>query len=134
VSSEELQRSVVSRLRNDSGVVGVVGQRTYDLPPITPTFPYITLGPDTTVPQRAECYEGDDVLLQIDAWSRTPGFQEVKRIAKTIRDALRDPDILDLEGYRLIDLFCEESRVVRDPDGLTSHAILTFRALTEPET
>jgi hypothetical protein len=131
MSSLALQKAIVAALKADPAVVAVVGDRIYDNPPTNPPFPYITIGPDDTLPDRANCYFGDDVTLQIDAWSRSPGFQEVKRAADAVRDALEDAP-LTLDGFRLVDITLDAVRTLRDPDGLTSHAAITFKALTEP--
>ena len=131
MSSLELQKALVARLKADTGVTALVGTRVYDLPPPEPSYPYISLGPDQTVPDRADCYDGKEVTLQVDAWSRSIGFPEVKRIAEAICAALDDAP-LSLTGQRLVDLYEADVRTMRDPDGATSHAALTFRALTEP--
>lgn len=131
MSSLELQKAVVARLKGDAGVTALVGQRVYDQPPTAPAFPYVSLGPDQTLPDRADCYEGSEVTFQVDAWSRAVGFPEVKRIAEAARAALADA-ALTLTGFRLVDIAFVEGRTFRDPDGLTSHSALNFRALVEP--
>lgn len=131
MSSLELQKAVVARLKADTGVTTLVGQRIYDAVPTNATFPYISLGPDQTLPSRADCYNGSEVTIQVDAWSRSVGFPEVKRIAEAVRASLVDAP-LSLTGHRLVDIALEEARVLRDVDVLTSHAALSFRALTEP--
>jgi len=131
MSSLELQKALVARLRGDTGVAALVGTRIYDQPPPEPVYPYISLGPDQILPSRADCYDGKEVTLQVDAWSRGVGFPEVKRIAEAICVALDDAS-LTLVGHRLVDIYEEDVRTMRDPDGATSHAVLTFRALTEP--
>jgi hypothetical protein len=71
--------------------------------------------------------------VQIDAWSQSVGFPEVKRVASAVRRALAfAPMDLTGDGYRLVDIALETDLTLRDPDGVTSHAVLTFRALTEP--
>jgi hypothetical protein len=131
VSSLELQKAIVARLRADAGVTALVGQRVYDQVPTSPQFPYVSLGPDQIALSRADCYDGSEINLQVDAWSRAVGFPEVKRIGDAVRAALQDAP-LSLTGYRLLDITFVEARTFRDPDGLTSHAAMTFRALTEP--
>lgn len=131
MSSYELQKAVVDRLRADSAVTALVGQRVYDKPPPAPVFPYVSIGPEDSVPSRADCYDGNEVTLQLDAWSRAVGFGETKRIAEAMRAALDDAP-LTLAGHRLVDLYTESTRVLRDPDGETSHVALSVRALTEP--
>jgi len=131
VSSLELQKAIVARLKADAGVTAIVGQRIYDSVPTNATFPYIAIGPDQTLPSRADCYDGSVVVFQVDGWSRAVGLVEAKRISEAVREALSDAP-LTLTGYRLIDLAFEESRVFRESDVLTSHAAISFRALTEP--
>jgi|SRR5215207_3940024 len=131
MSSVELQKAIVARLRADSAVTAIVGQRIYDQPPTAPTFPYITLGSDQTIPDRADCYDGSEVTIQVDVWSRGVGFPESKRIAEAVRASLNDAPLV-LTGHTLVDLYETDTRSLRDPDGATSHAALTFRALTEP--
>lgn len=131
MSSLEIQRASIAALKADPTVAGLVADRIYDNPPANPTFPYITIGPDQTLPSRADCIDGSEITIQFDGWSRAPGFAEAKRISDAVRYCLNGAPLL-LNGYALIDLWLESSQTIRDPDGLTSHAIITMRALTEP--
>lgn len=131
MSSLELQKAIVARLKADAGVTTLATGGVHDQPPSGVTFPYVSIGPDQVIPDRADCYDGSEVVLQVDVWSREVGFPEAKRIAEAVRAALTDAP-LALAGHRLVDIAFVESRTLRDPDGLTSHAALTFRALTEP--
>ncbi len=65
--------------------------------------------------------------MQIDCWSREEGFREVKRVAGAVRNCLHDAPVT-LVDNALVYLVCEGRRDFRDPDGLTSHSLLTFRA------
>lgn len=131
MSSLELQKAIVAALKADAGVAATVAGRVYDVPPKGVLFPYISIGPDQTLPQRGDCYDGEEVSFQVDLWSREVGFPEVKRIGKAVKAALNSAE-LTVDDHRLVDLYLEDARTFRDPDGLTSHAVLTFRALTEP--
>lgn len=130
-ASLELQKAMVARLNADTDVTALVGTRIYDRPPPDPTFPYITFGPCQTSPNRADCYDGTTLVIQLDAWSRSVGFPEVKRIEQAVRDSLTEVE-LSITGYRLLDLWLEEIQTMRDPDGLTNHSAITFRVSTEP--
>lgn len=129
--SDALQKVVVARLKADPVVNGLVAGRVYDMPPATPASPYISIGPDTVEPDRADCYEGSNVTFQVDAWSRAPNFGEVKRVAEAARAAITETPLV-VPGYRVVDASLVEIRTFRDPDGLTSHSALSFRAVTEP--
>ncbi|MDB5597379.1 MAG: hypothetical protein JWM36_4340 [Hyphomicrobiales bacterium] len=129
-ASLSLQKAVVGKLKADIAVSALVGTSVFDTPNAD-VFPRITLGEDQVLTERADCYEGDEVILTIHAWSREIGFPQVKRIGSAVRAALQGAD-LTLDDYRLVDIAVEDERYMRDPDGITSHAVLTFRALTEP--
>lgn len=128
--SLSLQKAIVAALKGDVIVSSMVGANVYDTPNVD-TFPRVTLGEDQVIPQYAQCYTGDEVIITIHVWSRAVGFPEAKRIAAAIRAALDDADLI-LDGFRLVLLHIEGERFIRETDGQTSHAVLTFRALTEP--
>lgn len=127
-----LQDAIVNRLKqNGTALYGLIGGRVYDRRPPDSTFPLITIGPAQTLADKYDCVDGSEVFLQIDVWSRRPGFPECKGIVSAVHDLLDEYD-LTVTGQRLIT--CERESVVyiRDPDGLTSHAALTYRVVTEP--
>jgi hypothetical protein len=69
------------------------------------------------------------VAQQIDCWSRAVGFPEVKKIADAVRAALHDKEaLMPLTSNGMAYFEHRNTRFVRDPDGLTSHAILSFEA------
>jgi Protein of unknown function (DUF3168) len=131
MSSLELQRASIAALKADPTVAALVGDRVYDNVPFNAAFPYISIGPDQTLPSRADCIDGDEITIQFDGWSRMPSFTEAKRISEAVRRCLNGAPLV-LNGYALIDLWLDSSQTLRDPDGLTSHAVITFRALTVP--
>jgi hypothetical protein len=111
--------------------VPVIGGRVYDTPPASPAFPYVSIGEIQVNADLADCYGGSESFAEVHVWSRAVGFPEAKRIADQIRGALHDAD-LTLDGHSLELLHFRDGRTLRDPDGLTNHIALTFRALTQP--
>lgn len=131
-SSLELQKAIVARLKADAAVAALVGDRIYDRVPPAAEFPYVSLGPGQVVPEYGDCYEADEVIRQIDVWSRAVGSVEAQRIAGTIRAALNDAPLV-LSGHRLLEIRVQaSSNPLSDPDGATTHVPLSVRALTEP--
>lgn len=131
----ELQGAIVAVLKTDGALQTIMGGnvRLYqDVKPGT-DFPYATIGDAQQLPDKAECINGSEIFLDIHVWSRAKGDPEVRNIAASISDAL-DEIALTLPNHacRLIER--EDIRFLRDPDGITRHAVLTFRALTEPLT
>lgn len=70
------------------------------------------------------------VVLTLHAWDRSPGTASVKRIADAIRAAVQGAD-LALDAGRLLDLTHTSTRILRDPDQVTAHAVVTLEALVE---
>lgn len=129
-----VQEAVIAALRLSS-LNAVVNGRIYDSVPATkpgatPTFPYVTFGEAQSLPERADCIDGTEHFFTVHAWSRAVGFPEVKRMAGAIREALHEAEI-EVTGYRLIDLALQNTQFMRDPDGLTSHGVMTFRAMLD---
>ena len=68
--------------------------------------------------------------MQIDVWSRAVGFPECRKLTDAVLNALHDAD-LPLPINPLVIFQHQQTRVMRDPDGLTSHAVMNFQALVE---
>lgn len=126
----ELQSAVITRLKADATVTALISGRIYDTVPQGVVFPYVTIGPVDSVTDDADCITGFEVAQQIDCWSRAVGFPEVKKIVDAVRAALHDYN-LPLATHALAFFEHRNTRIVRDPDGLTSHGILGFEAAIE---
>lgn len=124
-----LQKAFVARLK--AAATGA-GSNVYDRVPPEDPFPRITIGEGQTLKDNQDCRRGSEVFLDVHVWSRAVGFGEAKTITSQVRDAL-DDTALALDGHILDLLDFDEARFLRDPDGITSHVAITFRALTQPE-
>lgn len=128
--SFELQVAIVTRLKAAAAVTAFVGARVYDSVPENPTFPYITVGEGDETSDDADCVDGFEISLDIDVWSRAQGFPEAKKISDEVRKALKSPE-LTIPTNALVDFRHRQTRFLRDPDGLTSHAVMTFEGFAE---
>jgi len=126
-----LQKALVAALKVAGALPEVVGRRVYDDVDASAPFPYVTLGPTQVLPDKAGCIDGSEVFQQIDVWSRGVGFPECKAIAQAIVSKLDDAE-LTVDGYAVIVFEHQDTRYLRDPDGLTKHAAITFRSLLQP--
>ena len=127
----ELQGLIITRLKADAAVIALVGNRVYDSVPQGAPFPYISYGPSNVIEEDATCINGATHYLQVDGWSRAPGFPEAKKIAGAVRDCLHDVEGLTLTDNALVMLEHYQTQIMRDPDGLTSHAVITLQAYVE---
>ena len=126
----ELQRAIYAILIADAGFAALADDRVYDRAPDKVQFPYVSFGPSQEIPEAVDCIDAAEIIIQIDAWSRDPGEREVKQLAKAIKAAL-DGEALQLSDNALVYFEYSGRRVMKDPDGITSHAVLTFRAGVE---
>lgn len=126
----ELQGGIVTRLKATGAVTGIIGSRIYDPVPAGATFPYVSFGPSDELSDDADCITGFEVTMQLDAWSRGTGFPEVRRLADAVRDAIHGYEF-NLSANALVLFEHRLTRIFRDPDGLTSHAAMTFTAIVE---
>lgn len=135
-ASYELQQAIVRRLKADNAVKALIAARIYDRVPakdgkVIATFPYLSFGPEQEIPDDAECIPGSEFFMQLDAWSRAVGFREVKKIARAVEDALISEDGIELGDNALVTFEYDGRVILRDSDGITSHAAISFRALIE---
>lgn len=126
-----LQKAVYAALSADAGVGALIGGRIYDLAPRNAVFPYATFGRATLADWSTGTEDGAEHRLTLDVWSRAHGKSECHAIGEAIRAALNDA-ALTLTGHALVNLLFESADTARDPDGITFHGVLRFRAVTEP--
>ena len=129
-AAHEMQVAIVAVLKADPEVSALTAGRVYDRVPADARYPYISFGPEQDIPEGADCIDASEIILQIDVWSDDPGFREARRVAKAVRRALSD-ETVSLTDNALVYFEYDGRRVLRDPDGNTSHVVLTFRAGVE---
>lgn len=128
--TQELQEEVIVALRASAAVSALVGARVYDLAPSSAVAPHISMGPATAIQADAECIEAQEITVQIDCWSEERGYAQVRRVADAVRRALRDAE-LPFQHNAIATFEHEITRYMRDPDGISSHAAMTFSATIE---
>jgi hypothetical protein len=122
-----LQGAINLKLRAD---IAAVSERVLDEVPADVVFPYIEIGEFQTVDDGAQCHDGVEVFATLHVWSRgTRGQVECKTIAGAVRGSLHEA-ALDLgAAWQFLENMHQDTRYLKDPDGLTRHAVLTFRSL-----
>jgi hypothetical protein len=125
-----LQKGIVSTLK--AGQTGIItGGRIYDGVPGNAAKPYVSFGPFQMLPEHGDCLDGGEAFVTLDGWAIGPDTVQVKQLGAAIAADL-DRVELSLDGQRLIELSIEQSQYLRDPDGITAHAVITIHAWTEP--
>jgi hypothetical protein len=131
-ASAALRSAVHDALVADAGLTNLLGgSKIYDEPPRSVAFPYVTLG-ETRIADYSTCTEaGEEHQLTLHAWSRQSGHREAHLIAGALLQALDDAP-LTLTDHRLVNFRFAVADVRREADGRTYHALVRFRAVTEP--
>lgn len=129
---EELQRLYYSTLTGTPAIMALANG-VYDKIPTAPfgtKTAYISFGPTDSSEDDADCISGQTITTQIDVWSRAVGSLEAKTLTDLVRKALHRKS-LALSDNALVDTWVVPTRVFRDPDGITTHGVITVSALVE---
>jgi hypothetical protein len=135
-----LQAAIFAALRASAALKTICGDpvRVYDtVPPAAvgatprePTFPYLTIGDDQILDDSTSCEEAFECFVTVHGWSRARGKPELKRAMAAVRDALNVT--LTVDGFVVVVAEHRDTRYSRDPDGITEHAVASFRYLIDP--
>ncbi len=69
--------------------------------------------------------------MDLHIWKREPSTEGVKAIAGTVRKAIVNDKLSPTSGFHFADCYVQSMRFLRDPDGETSHAVVTINALVQ---
>ena len=123
----QLQQAIFSAL-NVSAVTSDLSCGVFDDVPQNASYPYIALGEETAVDFSVKDIQGGDLTVNIHVWSQYKGSKETKQIMDKIHDLHHNIN-LSVTGFNLINLRFEFSDIMRDPDGITRHGVMRFRAI-----
>ena len=123
-----LQEALYARLNNDSTLTDTNGASVYDEVPEGSSFPYVVIGETTALEYGTKDVDGSENTVTIHVWSQYRGAKETKNIMDRIHDLLHDYN-LSVTGANLINLRFEFLDLIRDPDGITRHGVMRFRAI-----
>ncbi len=109
--------------------------RVYDNPPEKKrlVFPYITIGDEQVGDDGTSCGDGWEAFSDIHVWSRPPAKSklEAKAIAAAVVERLVTNG-LAVPGFTVAVAQLDVLRSMRDPDGITEHAVVSVRHLLTP--
>jgi Protein of unknown function (DUF3168) len=127
-----LRSAIHDALVADSALSAALGgAKIYDEPPRDAAFPYVTLGDARIVDASVDDGTTQEHLLTLHAWSRHGGHREAHVITGALLQALDDAPLRPA-GHRLVNLRFTLADIRREADGRTYHALVRFRAVTEP--
>lgn len=105
-----LQAAIFTALKNNTSA----GAAVFDV--LTPNiFPRVQIGGGDATPDDSQCVDGFTVNMQIDVWSKWPGYVEAKTIAGEIHGLLHKKT-LAATGYNVVDIWSDGAVYSRDAD------------------
>ena len=127
-----LRAAIHDALAADGALTALLGgSKIYDEPPAGTAFPYVTLGDARVSDFSTASDSGEEHRITLHAWSRQGGHREAHLIAGAMLQALDDAP-LSPDGFHLVNLRFSVADIRREADGRTYHALVRFRAVTEP--
>lgn len=130
----DLQDLILNTLKADVALMAMING-VWDTVPSTafdaPKLAYISFGPHDYVEDDEECITATEHTFQLDVWSRTVGFPACKKICDRVRAILHEAELEMPTENALVEIRVPAVRFMRDPDGITSHGIITVMALIE---
>ena len=125
-----LQKAVRARLIATSAVTALVPAASIlDRHARPAPDPSIIIGEGMATDENRLARNVQRVYLDLHIWKKEPSTAGVKAIAGAVRTALKSFRLEDLDGYQIGDCYVSSARYLRDPDGETSHAVVTVEAL-----
>ena len=123
-----LQTTIYSTLNGDNTLTNTLGAGVFDEVVENASYPFVSLGEETAVDYSTKDLDGGEFTINIHVWSQYKGAKQTKEIMDRIHDLLHDSS-LSVSGFNLINLRFEFSDILRDPDGVTRHGVMRFRAI-----
>lgn len=131
-SSAEVLKAVVATLKAHAGLTALVGARIYNRAPQSVTFPHVRAYVIAAAPAvEIDASEGFEVVLGLDAWSRSAaGQEEVLPILAAMTDALNNA--LPALDSKTVVMMRHSGGTVRElPDNLTTHGFIRLTVVTD---
>lgn len=128
--SVELYSALYATLAGHAPLTALIGAgHVYDIVPAGAPCPYVVIGDETAIDRGASQVDAQEHTVTVHVWSEAASTLPCKRIQAAVRAALHE-QVLALSAGTLCLLRCEFKETMRDPDGVSVHGVLRFRAVT----
>ena len=127
--SWNLQKAIYAKL-NDATISGasVADVPVYDDIPEGTSAPYINIGEETSINDCTKTVDAVEHTLTIHVWSEYRGRYEIKHIMEQVYQNLHNAAIT-VSGSTLVNIRQEFATTLEEPDGITRHGVMRFRAI-----
>lgn len=128
-------KMVVAAIKESPACAVLTGGRVYKPPPQDVAFPFVLIGDAFSADAGDDCAEDAcECSMDVHVFSRAHGDEEAKTIMSALHSALHMPDPsppIDA-SWTIVSLHVSVQRSFTDPDGITTHGVLTVEAFLDP--
>lgn len=127
------QKAQRARLIADAAITALVSaDHIIDASGALDRFPAIIIGDDQELPlgDVSGVDRFSTIYSTLHIWNREPGLAGAKAIAGAVRDCLANAT-WTVDGWQCLETEFDSARFLRDPDGITSHAVIVFRQVLQ---
>lgn len=129
--SVDLFAAIYAELSTNSALTALIGSdAVYDHVPPGAAAPFVVIGDETASDGGSDLTDAQEHTLTIHCWSEGASTLQVKRMQSAVRNALHDADLAMDDGI-CVNIRCEFKEIMRDPDGVSWHGVMRFRAMTQ---
>ncbi len=120
VDTAALTTAIGQRLEGVDSLV-----RIYNATDAKALYPCATIGEADEYDSSTECLDGSRVWFPVHVWTQESGTRRCQQVGRDVRARLDNHD-LSVPGHRVICLFFERARYMRDPDPGLAHGVIEF--------
>lgn len=128
--SGDIRAAIEARLKASTVIAEVIGDRIYDRVPPAPSYPLLTFGNIQMLPESADGVDAAETAVTLHVWDQFKQIDKSRKVGAAVIDALHD-EALSTTDSGTQSVLLESANYLRDPDGITNHAVLTFSVLTD---
>ena len=122
------QTTIFNALNNDSNLTQTLGASIVDDVPSGTAYPFISIGEARSTDYDTKTEDGGEITVELHFWSQYKGSKEVKQMMDRVHSLLHNSN-LSVSRFNLINLRFDYSDILRDPDGITRHGVMRYRAI-----
>ncbi|WLB43021.1 DUF3168 domain-containing protein [Bradyrhizobium ottawaense] len=126
----DLRATIEAKLRADPALAALIGDRIFDRVPNKPDYPLVTIGNMQVIPESADGVDAAETAVTIHVWDQFKHADKSRKVGGAVINALHDEGLTTADSGTQ-SVLLESANYIRDPDGVTNHAVLTFSILTD---
>jgi hypothetical protein len=125
-SAWQAQKALYSILTGDAPLAALLTGGVHDGTPQHTRYPYLVLGELIETPDDTHSREGSQIVFTLHAWSQYAGMKELEGICERVQSLVHHQRWA-LDARSMIAARVDGLEMLRDPDGITRHAVMRVR-------